>query len=297
MTLSALFKQKTVFSLEVFPPKTPQGTDKLIGSLSGIQSIRPDFISITQSASRSNQGQSTLTLASRIQDELDIPAVAHIPSLYRSKDEVKAYLDQLKQLGIENILALRGDPAQAEEPVGDFRYASDLVAYIQEHGDFDIAGAAYPQKHPEAESVVADTLHLKEKVNNGASHLITQMIFDNQDYWDFEERLALAGIDVPVEVGIMPCTNQRQIKRITELSGIKLPRKFLAIMDRYADNPVAMRDAGIAYAVDQIVDLVANGVSGIHLYMMNNAENAQRIWEATHSLFEAEAAHLVSSPA
>ncbi|CAK8054456.1 methylenetetrahydrofolate reductase [NAD(P)H] [Eupransor demetentiae] len=287
MALSELFKDKTVFSLEIFPPKTPKGRHNLIQALTGIQSIQPDFISITQSAAAGFSEQATLQLASQIQNDLNIPSVAHIPCLYHSKEEVADYLEELKAHGVENILALRGDACTDKPAVGDFRYASDLVEFIKGYGDFDVSGAAYPQKHPESDSVVSDTLYLKEKVQKGASHLITQMVFDNQDYWDFKQRLDLAGIHVPVEVGIMPCTNLKQIKRITEMSGIKLPRKFIAIMDRYADNPVAMRDAGIAYAIDQIVDLIANGVDGIHLYTMNNMENTQRIWEATHNLFQA----------
>ncbi|WP_429971601.1 methylenetetrahydrofolate reductase [NAD(P)H] [Fructilactobacillus sp. Tb1] len=294
MSLKDIFNEKTVFSLEVFPPRTAQGEDNLINSLSGIKSIKPDFISITLGAGGS-QNNSAIDLASTIQNDLKIPTMAHIPGLYRSKADVTEFLQQLNDHNIKNVLALRGDHIPDQQPVGDFKYASELAEFIKQHGNFDISGACYPQKHPESNNFVDDTLHLKEKIDNGVSHLITQMIFDNQAFYDFRERLQLAGINIPVEVGIMPCTNRNQIKRITELSGIEMPKKFVAIMDRYADNKEAMRDAGIAYAIDQIVDLVSNGVDGIHLYTMNNAENAQRIWDATHTLFEATSNQLQKS--
>ncbi|WP_395320153.1 methylenetetrahydrofolate reductase [NAD(P)H] [Fructilactobacillus frigidiflavus] len=284
MSLKDIFNEKTVFSLEVFPPHTAEGTDKLVNSLTGIKSIKPDFISITLGAGGSKNNAS-LELADKIQNKVGIPTVAHIPGLYRSKADVIDFLNQLRFHGIKNVLALRGDRIPDQEPAGDFKYASELAEFIRQQGDFDISGACYPQKHPESINFVDDTLHLKEKIDHGASHLITQMLFDNQAFYDFRERLQLAQIDVPVEVGIMPCTNRNQIKRITELSGIPMPRKFVAIMDRYRNNPEAMRDAGIAYAIDQIVDLVSNNVDGIHLYTMNNAANAQRIWDATHTLF------------
>ncbi|WP_413628159.1 methylenetetrahydrofolate reductase [NAD(P)H] [Fructilactobacillus vespulae] len=286
MSLTSLFNHKTVFSLEVFPPKTTAKTNQLINSLTGIERIRPDFISITLGANGANN-EHALELAGTIENQLNIPAMAHIPGLYRSKADVTNYLNALKKQGIQNVLALRGDLNPQQAPVGDFHHASDLTEFIKQQGDFDVAGACYPQKHPDSNNFIDDTLHLKEKVNAGATHLITQMVFDNQAFYDFKQRLELAGIDVPVEVGIMPCTNQKQIKRIIELSGIELPAKFKAILDRYADNPAAMRDAGVAYAIDQIVDLVAHGVDGIHLYTMNNTENTQRIWDATHNLFAA----------
>ncbi|CAH1857126.1 methylenetetrahydrofolate reductase [NAD(P)H] [Convivina intestini] len=287
MNLKDVFQTKTVFSLEVFPPKSELATQKLLNSLTGIQSIKPDFISITLGAAQMDI-QKTVNLATAIQEQLSIPAMAHLTGLYLSKQQAADTLSILKESQINNILALRGDQVSNCPPVGDFKYAAELVNFIKCHGDFDIAGACYPQKHPESSDFVADTLHLKEKVNQGASHLITQMIFDNEAFWQFKERLQLANINVPIEVGIMPCTNHQQIQRITALSGIQMPKKFTNIMARYADNKEAMRDAGIAYAIDQIVDLVASGVDGIHLYTMNNPENAQRIWEATHTLFEAQ---------
>lgn len=292
MSLRNLFNEKTVFSLEVFPPHTTEGTDHLVDSLTGIKSIKPDFISITLGAGGS-QNNASLELADTIQNQVGIPSVAHIPGLYRSQADVLAFLNELEAHGIKNVLALRGDQTPDQKPVGDFNYASELAKFINEHGDFDIAGACYPQKHPESINFVDDTLHLKEKINQGVSHLITQMLFDNQAFYDFKERLQLAQIEVPVEVGIMPCTNRNQIKRITELSGIPMPKKFVDIMDRYRNNPEAMRDAGIAYAIDQIVDLVSNDVDGIHLYTMNNAENAQRIWDATHTLFAETSNHSI----
>ncbi|USS90303.1 methylenetetrahydrofolate reductase [NAD(P)H] [Fructilactobacillus carniphilus] len=289
MLINHLFAQKTVFSLEVFPPKTDLGQQKLLNSLSGIKGIHPDFISVTQGAGGSNN-QSMLSLASQIQTDLQIPVLAHLPGLYRDQNDVRRFLADLDRYQIHNVLALRGDYQPGQTTPRVFPHAADLAKFIQQTGQFDITGACYPQKHPEAPDLITDTLNLKTKVENGVNHLITQMIFDNDQFYAFQERLRLAGINVPVEVGIMPCTNHRQIKRITELAGITMPKKFTAMMDRYQDCPEAMRAAGIAYAIDQIVDLVAHGVDGIHLYTMNNPEVAQQIWAATHTLFEANPA-------
>ncbi|WP_255260754.1 methylenetetrahydrofolate reductase [Fructobacillus fructosus] len=226
MDVSELFKNKTVFSIEIFPPKTALGREKLMTSLLEIRDIQPDFISITQSAAACFNEQRTLAIAQAIQQKLGIATIAHVPCLYRTKEEVKDYLTDLEAAGVQNILALRGDAGNQQICPRDFTYASDLINFINRNGHFDISAAAYPQKHPESSDVVSDTLHLKEKVQAGAKHLITQMVFDNQDYWEFKERLALADIHVPVEVGILPCTNSRQIKRITKMSGIKLPKKI-----------------------------------------------------------------------
>lgn len=286
MALTDLFEKKTVFSLEVFPPHTQVGIENLSKTLVDLKQIKPDFISVTLGAGGLAKSEDTIKVADFIQNDLKIPAVAHVPGLYQSKDKITKLLDDLAAHDVKNVLVLRGDAIEGEIPVGEFNHANDLAAFIKEYGTFDIAGACYPQVHLESTSTVDDIRYLKKKVDAGITHLITQVFFDNTHFYNFKERLELADIAAPVEAGIMPCTNKKQIERIAQITGIELPKKFVSILSRYENKPEAMRDAGIAFAVDQIVDLVSSGVDGIHLYTMNNADNAKRIWEATHSLFE-----------
>jgi methylenetetrahydrofolate reductase (NADPH) len=288
MSLTELFKTKTVFSLEVFPPKKSSPTEAILPTLKRLQSIHPDFISVTLGAGGTDHCNGTVEIANLIQNQLDIPAVSHVPGLYQSKEDVLALLDRLDSINVKNILALRGDRIPGKEPVGDFNHANELVAFVHEQRpDFSIASACYPNCHTEAPDFVNDITHLKEKVDAGADHLISQLFFDNQAFYDFKEKTELAGIHVPIEAGIMPCTNKNQIERITQISGVPIPKKFAAIMDRYQNSEEAMLDAGIAFAVDQIIDLVSQGVDGIHLYTMNKSKIAKRIWNETRSVFEA----------
>ena len=198
-----------------------------------------------------------------------IESVAHLPCISLTKSDVRRQLSDFKEAGIENILALRGDVPSGGYVPGDFRHASDLIAFIKEHGDFNVLAACYPEGHLESADIFDDIRNLKTKVDAGASHLITQLFFDNQYFYRFRERASLAGIQVPIEAGIMPVTNKKQIERMVSLCG------------------VTMRDAGIAYAIDQIVDLITHGVDGIHLYTMNNPYIAARIYEAIHQLLAA----------
>ncbi|KRK88258.1 methylenetetrahydrofolate reductase [NAD(P)H] [Lentilactobacillus sunkii] len=288
MSLTELFKTKTVFSLEVFPPKKSSPTEAILPTLKRLQSIHPDFISVTLGAGGTDHCNGTVEIANLIQNQLDIPAVSHVPGLYQSKEDVLALLDRLDSINVKNILALRGDRIPGKEPVGDFNHANELVAFVHEQRpDFSIASACYPNCHTEAPDFVNDITHLKQKVDAGADHLISQLFFDNQAFYDFKEKTELAGIHVPIEAGIMPCTNKNQIERITQISGVPIPKKFAAIMDRYQNSEEAMLDAGIAFAVDQIIDLVSQGVDGIHLYTMNKSKIAKRIWNETRSVFEA----------
>ncbi|GHP14119.1 methylenetetrahydrofolate reductase [Lentilactobacillus fungorum] len=288
MSLTALFKQKTVFSLEVFPPKKTSPTEAILPTLEQLQEIHPDFISVTLGAGGTDHCDGTVAIADLIQNQLHIPAVAHVPGLYQTKQQVLELLDRLASINVNDVLALRGDHIPGKEPVGDFNHADELVAFIkQQRPNFSIASACYPNCHTEAVDFVDDIGHLKHKVDAGVDHLITQLFFDNQAFYDFKEKTEIAGINVPIEAGIMPCTNRNQIARITQISGVPLPKKFRAIMDRYQDNKAAMRDAGIAFAVDQIIDLVSQGVDGIHLYTMNHAKIAKTIWQETHSVLEA----------
>ena len=284
MKTSSLFNHKTVLSLEIFPPKRTAPIDTIYRTLDELKGITPDFISVTYGAGGSENSQATLKIASFIKREYGIESVAHIPCLNLTREDVLLILGQLKEQNIENILALRGDRIPDRIPAGDFKYAADLVEFIKLHGDFNIIGACYPEGHQESGGLVRDMKYLKDKVDAGVSQLITQLFFDNEYFYRLRERMDLVGIHVPAEAGIMPVVNKKQIERMVSLCGVKLPKKFISMMERYGDNPVAMRDAGIAYAVDQIVDLAAHGVDGIHLYTMNNPYIANRIYESVFRL-------------
>ena len=196
-------------------------------------------------------------------------------------------INELKENGIENVLALRGDVMPDTVPMGDFRYADELVAYIREHSDLNILAACYPEGHPESESIEKDLKYLKQKADAGVSQLITQFFLDNEDFYRFLERTQAAGISIPIQAGIMPVTNRKSIERMVKMCGIKLPKKFMRIMDRYEHSPAALRDAGIAYAIDQVIDLLAHDVDGIHLYIMNRPYTAKRIYESVQNIISA----------
>ena len=285
MKTTELFKRKTVFSLEIFPPKKTASIATVYDTLDGLEGIHPDFISVTFGAVGAGDNTHTFPIASTVKKYYQIEGVAHLPAIGLTRDQVRERLDEMKARGIDNVLALRGDlPAGGEQPTGHFPHASDLIAFIREHSDLNIIAACYPETHPECPSRVDDIRNLKRKVDAGASHLISQLFFDNSRFYGFLERCDLAGIDVPIEAGIMPVVNKAQIERITSLCGAEVPHKFRVMMDRFGDNPRAMRDAGIAYAIDQIIDLITQGVDGIHLYTMNNPYIARRINDAVSTL-------------
>lgn len=279
-------KDKAVMSFEIFPPKKTSSVETVYKAIDGLSDLTPDFISVTYGAGGSLNGASTVDIASRIKNKYGIESAAHLTGLYLDKSSVDDVLERLKAGGVSKILALRGDINPEIEPAGDFRYASDLASYIkQKEGDnFELFGGCYPETHPEAESADNDIDGLKIKVDSGVTHLITQLFFDNKFFYDFAERASAAGINAPIEAGIMPVTNVAQIQRMVSLCGASLPPKFAKMMAKYSDNPKAVKDAGIAYAIDQIADLLSNGVYGIHLYTMNNPEVAHRIVGAVQSL-------------
>ena len=283
MKTKELFKDKTILSYEVFPPKKATNLSSIYHTLDELKELSPDCISVTYGAGGGGNHSQSLAIAQSIKDS-GIPAIAHLPCIGMTQEELLEILQELEQRGIENILALRGDLPDGQYAPGDFEYASDMIAFIKDHGDFNIVAACYPEGHIDTKNKVEDIKHLKIKVDAGVDHLITQLFLDNQDFYAVKERCELAGIEVPIEAGIMPVVNKRQIERMTSLCGVKLPSKFTKMMDRYQDNPVAMRDAGIAYAVNQIVDLISQGVDGIHLYTMNNPYIAKRIYQAVHNL-------------
>lgn len=286
MHIKDIFKEKTVFSFEVFPPKKTSSIDVIYRTLDELHDLKPDFISVTFSAGGSGNSNLACDIASKIKDNGITPMI-HLPCINYTKDEISSTLNEIKSRGIENILALRGDINPDIPPKREFLHASDLITYIKSQGDFDIAGACYPECHPDADSLVDDIINLRKKVDAGADHLITQLFFDNDLFYEFREKAAIAGINVPIEAGIMPVVNKKQIERMVTGCGASLPGKFVKIMQRYEHNPEALRDAGIAYAVNQIVDLVASGVDGIHLYTMNNAYVARKITEAVSGILGA----------
>lgn len=292
MHTSEVFKKKTAYSFEVFPPKKTSPIETVFSTLDDLKDLKPDFISVTFGAGGTSNSGNTLAIADRIKSVCGVESVVHLPCLYLSKEVARDFLTQFRQAGIENILALRGDVVDGVEPIGDFLHASDLISFIREFDEedssgkkFDIIAACYPEGHPKATSFVDDIKFLKHKVDCGANHLISQLFFDNSCFYEFLEKAHCAGVDVPIEAGIMPVVNRKQIERMVSVCGVVLPEKYVKMMDKYGDNDQAIRDAGIAYAIDQIVDLVSHGVDGIHLYTMNNPYIARKITEATASLF------------
>ncbi|WP_163195764.1 methylenetetrahydrofolate reductase [NAD(P)H] [Clostridium thermarum] len=287
MKTCELFKIKKVLSFEIFPPRRTDSVSTIYNTIEELKGLNPDFISVTYGAGGSESNTETLKIASDIKNKYGIESVAHLPCISLNKTQVIEILNNLREAGIENILALRGDVNPNCKPQNDFKHASDLISFIKENWDFNIIAACYPEGHVECPTIIEDIRNLKCKVDAGASQLITQLFFDNNYFYSFRERAAIAGIRVPIEAGIMPVINKKQVERIAALCGVKLPKKFLSIMEKYENNPEAMRDAGIAYAVDQIVDLIAQGVDGIHLYTMNNPYIARRIYEAIYTLLAA----------
>lgn len=284
MKTADIFKKKTVFSLEIFPPKRDADECVIYSTLNELTDIHPDFISVTYGAGGGKNGCKTVKIASDITNKYNTTGVAHLPCINLTKAQAAQILDNITENGIENVLALRGDIPDNTEPTGDFSHADELVQFIHDNYELNIIAACYPEVHPECRNAVEDIIHLKNKVNCGVSHLITQLFLDNRYFYDFLEKTQLAGINVPIEAGIMPVTNKKQIERMVKLCGVELPAKFVRVLERYENNPLALRDAGIAYAVDQITDLVADGVDGIHLYTMNDPYIAHKIYDAVQSL-------------
>ena len=270
----------------MFPPKPDADESVIYQTLEQLSDIQPDFISVTYGASGSERGSRTFDIASQIKKRYGIESASHLTCVNATKEEIADMLDILEDDGIENIMALRGDDIPDQTIRDDFPYASDLISFIKstDH-DFGISGACYPETHMNSKSQIDDIINLKKKVDAGAEHLMSQLFFDNSVFYDFLEKARIAGIDVPIEAGIMPVVNAKQITRLVSLCGASIPPKFAKMMARYEDDPEAIMDAGIAYAVDQIVDLLSQGVDGIHLYTMNKPEVAKRINDSVKHLF------------
>lgn len=289
MDLSNLFRyKKVVYSLEVFPPKKTSSVDTIYNTLYGLRGLPADFISVTYGAGGSDtQRSKTCEIASLIKTEYQIEPVSHLTCLNSTKDDIRRTLDTLKEHGVQNILALRGDKSPTVEPKEDFQHASDLTEFIKNYdAGFNVMGACYPECHCDSDTLDEDIDNLKRKIDAGASHLITQLFFNNDHFYEFMDKLVQKGITAPVSAGIMPVTNKSQIERTVSMCGASLPRKLSTMINKYADDPQALKDAGIAYATNQIIDLVANDVRGIHLYTMNNVETATRITGSIESIIK-----------
>lgn len=285
MKIRDLFKSgKTVFSFEIFPPKKDGSIDTVYKTLDELTDLHPDFISVTYGAGGSIPGCSTREIVSAIKEKYHTESIAHLTCVNSTKEDIDHIIEEFEKYGIENVLALRGDINPDIPPKEDFRYASDLIAYMKERSTLGFSGGCYPEGHPESPSLDADIENLKRKVDAGADHLMSQLFFDNAQFYLFLEKVRKAGITVPIEAGIMPCVNAKSIQRMVELCGASLPPKFTKLIARFGDNPEAMRDAGIAYANEQIIDLVSSGVDGIHLYTMNNPYVARKISEGVSSV-------------
>ena len=278
MRLADLFKsKKAVLSFEVFPPKAQSGMEGINATLASLGDLAPDYVSVTYSAGGSRNAH-TAEVARKVR-ALGMEPLAHITCVNSTAEEVKNALSELADAGVENVLALRGDRVEGAT-AGDFSYASDLIRFIREQGfSFDISAACYPEGHPECDSLRDDITNLKRKVDLGVTHLNTQLFFDNDDFFRFMDMVRLAGINVPVQAGVMPLVKASQFGGIVKMTAAKIPSKISRMYARFADDPESLTEAGIAYATDQIIDLLSGGVDGIHLYIMNNVYVARRITE------------------
>ena len=283
MKIGDIFKNKVLTtSFEVFPPNDKVGLDQVYNCLDTLTLENPDFISVTYGAGGNTKGR-TVEIAERIKSQNNVESLAHFTCIGSKKEEIDRVLNELEKNNIENILALRGDyPIDRDLEPGDFNYAKDLIKYIREKkGDkFSIGAAYYVEGHRETNDLL-DLFHLKEKVDTGVDFLISQIFLDNEFFYSFRDKLEKLQIDKPLVAGIMPVTNPKQIKKITTLCSCTIPKKFLKILEKYEDNPAALKEAGLAYAIEQIIDLVASDINGIHIYTMNKPETAKKIIDAT----------------
>lgn len=278
-----LNSKKVTVSFEVFPPKTAANYRSVEAATVKIAALRPDFLSVTYGAG-GGTSEYTLNIAQNLRDNYGVEVLPHLTCVSSTKEYVRDMIGQFKKRGFENIMALRGDIPKDGRRANDYRYACELIRDIREQGDFCIGGACYPEGHVECATKDEDIRHLKEKVDAGCDFLTTQMFFDNSILYNFLYRIREAGITVPVLAGIMPITNAKQVARTVSLSGTYLPTRFKSIVDRFGSNPDAMKQAGIIYATEQIIDLIANDVNHIHVYTMNKPEIAAGIMQSLSAI-------------
>ena len=282
MNIIDVLKRDTLsLSFEVFPPKTDSSFDSVKNAAEEIARLHPSFMSVTYGAG-GGTSKYTLEIAKDIKRTCGVPTVAHLTCVSSTRETVKTMIERIKEAGIDNVMALRGDIPESmlgeDRSRWDYRHAVDLVRELKESGaDFCIGGACYPEVHPESTDKKEDIKYLKEKVDAGCEFLTTQMFFDNNLLYNFLYRIREAGITVPVVAGIMPITNANQVERAMKLSGSFMPNRFKSLVDKFGSDPLAMKQAGIAYATDQIIDLFANNITNVHVYSMNKPDVAERI--------------------
>ena len=284
MKVSQVYNEKRSLSFEIFPPKKDTELSNIDETLEVLAELKPDFISVTFGAGGSSNCNRTIELAKKIKYEYKIEPVVHLTCLHYDKNEIDEFAKVLKDEGIENILALRGDPNPNAAAKDDFKHSSDLISYLKQNNDFCFLGACYPECHPESPSTVSEIKSLKKKVDAGAEVLLSQLFFDNDIFYRFHEECEIAGIEVPVIPGVMPVINAAQIKRMVSLCNASFPKRFQRIISRYEDNKEALFDAGMSYCLSQIIDLLVSDIKGIHLYTMNNPMVARRICEGIKNI-------------
>ena len=284
MKVSEVCKNKRSLSFEIFPPKKDTELSNIDSTLEVLSELEPDFISVTFGAGGSSNCNRTIELAKKIKYEYKIEPVVHLTCLHYDRNEIDEFAKVLKDEGIENILALRGDANPNVPAKNDFKHSSDLISYLKNGNDFCFLGACYPECHPESAGVVSEIKSLKKKVDAGAEVLLSQLFFDNEIFYRFHDECRIADIDVPVIPGVMPVINAAQIKRMVSMCNASFPRRFQKIISRYEDNRDALFDAGMSYCLSQIIDLLVSDISGIHLYTMNNPLVARRICEGIRNI-------------
>ena len=284
MKVSQVYNTKRSLSFEIFPPKKDTELESIDETLEVLSELKPDFISVTFGAGGSSNCNRTIELAKKIKYEYKIEPVVHLTCLHYDKDEIDEFARILKDDGIENILALRGDPNPNVSAKDDFKHSSDLISYLKKDNDFCFLGACYPECHPESTNMISEMKSLQKKVDAGAEVLLSQLFFDNEIFYRFHEDCEIAGIDIPVIPGVMPVINAAQIKRIVPMCNASFPRRFQQIISRYEDNKEALFDAGMSYCLSQIIDLLVSDIKGIHLYTMNNPLVARKICEGIKNI-------------
>lgn len=285
MRISEIYdKNKKSLSFEIFPPKKDSELKNIDATLEVLCELKPDFISVTFGAGGSSNCNRTIELAKKIKYDYHVEPVVHLTCLSYNKSEIDEFSRVLESEGIQNVLALRGDRNPDIPEKDDFKHASDLISYLKQKDRFCIAGACYPECHPESENRIMEMKHLREKVNAGAEVLLSQLFFDNDYFFRFVEDCRISGIEIPLIPGIMPVINAAQIKRMVTMCGASFPVRFQKIINKYEDNKEALFDAGMSYALSQIIDLLANDIDGIHLYTMNNPSVAKRICEGIKNI-------------
>lgn len=285
MKISDIYgKNRKSLSFEIFPPKKDSELKNIDETLDILCELNPDYISVTFGAGGSANCNRTIELAKKIKHEYHVEPVVHLTCLHYSKAEIDEFAKILAYEGIENILALRGDRNPNVLERDDFKHASDLISYLKQKDEFCLLGACYPECHPESDNRISEMKYIKEKVNAGAETLLSQLFFDNKHFFRFLEDCRIADINIPIVAGIMPVINASQIKRMVTMCGASFPARFQRIISKYEDNKAALFDAGMSYALSQIIDLLVSDIDGIHLYTMNNPVVARKICEGIHNI-------------